>query len=235
MDRFLRFSARGAHLAWRVKNGAKSVPLRVIRTLPDGSELVMLHESDGMRTRRRRETGDPRAGRLPDTTARAGHLHHPHRDPQRPAENHPGQGPDHPPGPRAVPRPRDRHPLFREMADRNRVPSPEENRPGRAPPAARPVPGPRPPGSMGTPAHPQHHGHRGRPRRCHRRHRPRPDPLHRRPRPRPRPHRSRHPLQTLRTPPCQRKRPARQPERRDPRPPQPRLFTPRSRVLRSCG
>ena len=86
MDRFLRFSARGAHLAWRVKNGAKSVPLRVIRTLPDGSELVMLHESDGMRTRRRRETGDPRAGRLPDTTARAGHLHHPHRDPQRPAK-----------------------------------------------------------------------------------------------------------------------------------------------------
>ncbi len=33
MDRFLRFSARGAHLAWRVKNAAKSVPLRVIRTL----------------------------------------------------------------------------------------------------------------------------------------------------------------------------------------------------------
>ncbi len=30
----------------------------------------MLHESDGMRTRRRRETGDPRAERLPDTTAR---------------------------------------------------------------------------------------------------------------------------------------------------------------------
>ena len=70
MDRFLRFSARGAHLAWRVKNSAKSVPLRVIRTLPDGSELVMLHESDGMRTRRRRETGDPHAERLPDTTAR---------------------------------------------------------------------------------------------------------------------------------------------------------------------
>jgi hypothetical protein len=51
MDRFLRFSARGAHLAWRVKNSAKSVPLKVIRTPPDGSELVMLHEADGMRTR----------------------------------------------------------------------------------------------------------------------------------------------------------------------------------------
>jgi len=70
MDRWLRFSAGGAHLAWRVKNGAKSVPLKTIRTLPDGSELVMLHESDGMRTRRRRGTGNPQAGRLPDTTAR---------------------------------------------------------------------------------------------------------------------------------------------------------------------
>jgi hypothetical protein len=70
MDRFLRFSARGAHLAWRVKNGAKSVPLKTIRTLPDGSELVMLHESDGMRTRRRRESGNPHAERLPDTAAR---------------------------------------------------------------------------------------------------------------------------------------------------------------------
>jgi Insertion element 4 transposase N-terminal/Transposase DDE domain len=70
MDRWLRFSAAGAHLAWRVKNGAKSVPFRTVRELPDGSELVMLHESDGMRTRRRRETGDRHAQRLPDTTAR---------------------------------------------------------------------------------------------------------------------------------------------------------------------
>jgi hypothetical protein len=30
----------------------------------------MLHESDGMRTRRRRGTQNPRAERLPDTTAR---------------------------------------------------------------------------------------------------------------------------------------------------------------------
>jgi hypothetical protein len=70
MYRWIRFSAAGADLAWRIKNGAKSVPLKTLRTLPDGSELVMLHESDGMRTRRRRETGDPRAGRLPDTIAR---------------------------------------------------------------------------------------------------------------------------------------------------------------------
>ena len=70
MRRWIRFSGTGAHLAWRIKNGAKSVPLTTIRTLPDGSELVMLHESDGMRTRRRKETGDPRAERLPDTAAR---------------------------------------------------------------------------------------------------------------------------------------------------------------------
>src|SRR5208282_3834724 len=70
MDRFLRFSATGAHLAWRVKNGAKCVPAKTVRDLPDGSELVMLHESDGMRARRRRAAGDPQAGRLPDTMAR---------------------------------------------------------------------------------------------------------------------------------------------------------------------
>jgi len=52
MDRWLRFSVAGAHLAWRVKNGAESVPFKILRTLPDGSELVMLHESAGMRARR---------------------------------------------------------------------------------------------------------------------------------------------------------------------------------------
>jgi hypothetical protein len=70
MHRWIRFSARGADLAWRIKNGAKSVPLTTIRTLPDGSELVMLHESEGMRARRRRATGDRHAERLPDTIAR---------------------------------------------------------------------------------------------------------------------------------------------------------------------
>jgi hypothetical protein len=70
MRRWIRFSGTGAHLAWRIRNAAKSVPLTTIRALPDGSELVMLHESDDMRTRRRKEAGDPRAERLPDTTAR---------------------------------------------------------------------------------------------------------------------------------------------------------------------
>jgi Transposase DDE domain len=70
MDRFLRFSAAGAHLAWRVNNAAKSVPFRTVRALPGGSELVMLHESGGMRTRRRRESGNRHAERLTGTIAR---------------------------------------------------------------------------------------------------------------------------------------------------------------------
>jgi len=70
MHRWIRFSATGADLAWRVKNSAKSVPLKTLETLPDGSELVMLHESDGMRARRRKEAGDLRAAWLPDTIAR---------------------------------------------------------------------------------------------------------------------------------------------------------------------
>ena len=57
MDRWIRFSADGAHLAWRVKNGAKSVPFKTIKTLRDGSELVLLRESDSMLARRRREHG----------------------------------------------------------------------------------------------------------------------------------------------------------------------------------
>ena len=70
MDRWIRFSARGAHLAWRVKNGAKSVPFKTIKTLPDGSELVLLRESGSMPGKRRREHGDKTLPRLPDTIAR---------------------------------------------------------------------------------------------------------------------------------------------------------------------
>jgi hypothetical protein len=36
MDRWRRFSGRGAHLAWRVKNDAKSVPFKTLQTLADG-------------------------------------------------------------------------------------------------------------------------------------------------------------------------------------------------------
>lgn len=70
MDRWIRFSATGAHLCWRVKNGVKSVPFKTLKTLPDGSELVILHESDGMLGKRRRDIADRTAPRLPDTVAR---------------------------------------------------------------------------------------------------------------------------------------------------------------------
>src|SRR5437762_7479 len=49
MDRWLRFSAAGAHLLWRVKNAARSVPFRPPRTPQDRSEAVLLPESGNMR------------------------------------------------------------------------------------------------------------------------------------------------------------------------------------------
>ncbi len=70
MDRWRTAAATGAHLAWRVKNGARSLPARVVATLPDGSELVRLTESDGMLARRRKDTGEKKAARLEDTLAR---------------------------------------------------------------------------------------------------------------------------------------------------------------------
>lgn len=70
MHRWLRFAATGAHLLWRVKNGAKALPARITERLPDGSHLVRLRESDGMRARRRTQGGDRHAERLPDTIAR---------------------------------------------------------------------------------------------------------------------------------------------------------------------
>jgi hypothetical protein len=70
MDRWIRFAATGAHLLWRVKNGAKSVPFKTTRILKDGSELVLLRESSGMRTRRRKNAGDKALPYLPATVAR---------------------------------------------------------------------------------------------------------------------------------------------------------------------
>ena len=70
MDRWLRFSGTGAHLLWRVKNGAECVPFRTLDMLKDGSEIVLLRESAGMRSRRRKTAGDPGLPPLPDTVAR---------------------------------------------------------------------------------------------------------------------------------------------------------------------
>jgi hypothetical protein len=70
MARWARCTTTGAHLAWRVKNGGKSLPARILGILPDGSATVRLHESDAMLTHRRAKTGNRRAPRLPDILAR---------------------------------------------------------------------------------------------------------------------------------------------------------------------
>jgi hypothetical protein len=70
MARWVDFGATGAHLAWRVKNGAKSLPAKVIEVLSDGSSHVRLRESNSMLSRRRAAAGDPELPRLPDTIAR---------------------------------------------------------------------------------------------------------------------------------------------------------------------
>ena len=69
MDRWIRFAGTGAHLLWRVKNGAKCVPFKTLKVLKDGSELVLLRESSGA-DRRRKNAGDKALPYLPDTTAR---------------------------------------------------------------------------------------------------------------------------------------------------------------------
>jgi hypothetical protein len=69
MDRWTRFFATDAHLIWRVKNTARSVPFRQLRTLKDGSELVLLRESGNMLGKRRRDVGNRTLPRLTDTVA----------------------------------------------------------------------------------------------------------------------------------------------------------------------
>jgi hypothetical protein len=59
MYRWIALSATGAHLLWRARNGAKSVPCKTLRVLPDGSELVLMRESCAMRYYRRKTHADP--------------------------------------------------------------------------------------------------------------------------------------------------------------------------------
>src|SRR5487761_1175775 len=106
------------------------------------------------------------------------------------------------------------------MADRNRFPVPEEDPPRRPPRAARQVRDPRPAGSLGIPAGPQHDRRCRRPCRRPGRHRPGPDPVHRRARPGPRRPPLRHPLRALREAPRRPPRPAhRRRHRPSPAPP----------------
>jgi len=70
MGRWLRLPGTGAHLLWRVKNAARSVPFTRLKTLKDGSELVLVRESRTMLCTRRKEAGNPALPRLPGTVAR---------------------------------------------------------------------------------------------------------------------------------------------------------------------
>ncbi|MFV2011914.1 MULTISPECIES: IS4 family transposase [unclassified Micromonospora] len=70
MDRWTRAAATGAHLLWRVKNGARSLPARLVEVLPDGSALVELAESDAMLSRRRTTRSDRTLPRLRPMLAR---------------------------------------------------------------------------------------------------------------------------------------------------------------------
>lgn len=70
MERFLKAAATGADLVWRWKNGERCLPAKTLEVLPDGSELVVMRESDGMLARRRQASRNHAAPRLPDTIAR---------------------------------------------------------------------------------------------------------------------------------------------------------------------
>jgi hypothetical protein len=70
MERYLAAAASGADLVWRWKNGKGCLPAKTLEALPDGSELVVMRESAGMLSRRRRGARNHAAPRLPDTIAR---------------------------------------------------------------------------------------------------------------------------------------------------------------------
>jgi hypothetical protein len=70
MARWVTAAATGAQLAWRVKNGARSLPAKRVAVLSDGSSLLRLRESDRMLAARRAQVGDRSLPRLPETLAR---------------------------------------------------------------------------------------------------------------------------------------------------------------------
>ncbi|WP_283134027.1 IS4 family transposase [Rhizohabitans arisaemae] len=70
MGRWTAFGAAGAELLWRVKNGARSLPVKITRRLSDGSCLVRLRESRSMLCRRRTLAGDRDLPPLPPSIAR---------------------------------------------------------------------------------------------------------------------------------------------------------------------
>jgi hypothetical protein len=72
MARWVTAAATGVQLAWRVKNGVRSLPAKRLAVLSDGSNLLRLRESNSMLAARRAAAGDRSLPRLPDTLARLG-------------------------------------------------------------------------------------------------------------------------------------------------------------------
>ena len=120
MDRWIRFSAAGAHLLWRVKNAARSVPFRQLRTLKDGSELVLLRESGSMLGKRRRDAGDRGPAQAAGHRRPPGLLHHPDPHPPRQGQDRGDPRADHAAGPGCLPGSGDRGPLRSSLAGGNR-------------------------------------------------------------------------------------------------------------------
>jgi hypothetical protein len=85
------FSGAGADLLWRVKNGAKSVPFKTLKLLKDGSDLVLLRESNGMRSRRRKTAGRPGPAGPAGHRRLARLLHRADPHLRRAGESHAGQ------------------------------------------------------------------------------------------------------------------------------------------------
>jgi hypothetical protein len=215
MDRWLRFSSAGAHLLWRVKNTARAVPFRHVRTLKDGSELVLLRESGNMLGKRRRDAGDCTLARLPDTVARLVCFTILTRTRRGRTKTAQVRVLTTLAGPRRLPRPGNRGALRREMAGGNRISPFETNRPRHRAAPARTLARPGQARSVGTVPGPQHDRRPGGPGRGHGRDRHRRRVLHCRAVPRPRPSRRRRLLPALRPPAQHRRRPARPPYHRD--------------------
>ncbi len=218
MDRWIRFSATGAHLLWRAKNGARSVPFRHLRTLKDGSELVLLRESAGMLGKRRRDAGNRALPRHPDTVARL--VCFTILTTTRSGRTKKAEvrvlttllDPD------AFPA----REIAAGYARRWQVETAFLHLKRTIRGAGRELrgqsPGARPPGSLGAAPRPQHDRCHGRPRSARGRDRHRRRLPRRRPRPRPRPRHRRHMLPPLRKAPLRHRRPARAPHHSHRRP-----------------
>ena len=214
MERYLAAAGTGADLVWRWKNDGRSLPAKTLEVLPDGSELVVMRESAGMLARRRRESRNHAAPRLPDTIARLVTFSIVTRTVSGRSKT-------------------TRIRVLTTLLDHEEFPAREiaalyarrwqieiaflhlkATVRGTRRRAARPVARARPPGGLGPASHPQHGRHRGRPHRRAGRHRPAAHPVRPRARPHPRPRRGRRLLRALRAPPRRCTCPGQRPDRR---------------------